>query len=96
MVTLHIEGVWEQRLEKLSGLEGTAKEELAYRLLERGLDQELAELEAEVRAVAEQALSTGASRELTDEDWAAIMTTQPEDVDPGNLAVPPGWEPRKP
>lgn len=91
MVTLHIEGVWEKRLEELSGLDGTPKEELARRLLQRGLEQEIADLLAEVRAVA---ASSGASRELTDEDWAAIMTTRPEDVDAGSLAVPPGWVPK--
>jgi hypothetical protein len=95
MVTLHIEGVWEKRLEELSGLDGTPKEELARRLLQRGLEQELADLLAEVRAVAEQAASSGGSRELTEEDWATIMTTRPEDVDAGSLAVPPGWV-RKP
>lgn len=92
MVVLEIEGEWEQRLEKLSGLDGTPKEELARRLLERGLEEELADLDAQAGAVAEQARAGGASRELTEDDWAEIMSTRPEDVDPDSLAVPPGWQ----
>lgn len=94
MVVLEIEGEWEQRLEKLSGLDGTPKEELARRLLERGLEEELADLYAQVGVIAEQARAGGASRELNEEDWAAIMNTRPEDVDPDSLAVPPGWQPK--
>jgi hypothetical protein len=95
MVTLHIEGEWEHRLEKLSGLDGTPKEELARRLLQKGLEQELAELRAQVQTVADLARAGGPSRELTGDDWAEIMAARPEDVDPNSLAVPPGWRPKK-
>ncbi len=82
-------------MERLSGVEGTPTEDLAQRLLERGLEQELADLDARVRAVAEHAVSNGASRELYDDDWAEIMSTRPEDVEAGSLAVPPGWQPKE-
>lgn len=96
MVTLHIEGKWERRLDKLSGLDDTPREELAYRLLQKGLERELVELETELHDVVTQAKKGGPSRELTETDWADIMSTRPEDVAPDSLAVPPGWRPTHP
>lgn len=57
--------------------------------------QEVAQLRAEVEAVAAAATAEGPSCELTDEDWTEIMSTRPEDVDPMSLAVPPGWRAKK-
>lgn len=96
MVTLHIEGEWELQLERLSVLDGAPKEEVARRLLQKGLEQELVELQDRVQTVADEARAGRPSQELTDDDWADIMATRPEDVDRSSLAVPPGWQPRKP
>lgn len=95
MLTLVIDSEWERQLEKLSGLDGTPTEDLARRLLLRGIEEELADLRAQVADVVEEATASGASRELTGDDWAEILATGPEDVDPNSLAVPPGWRKKK-
>lgn len=76
-------------LELVRSLEARQREEARRRILEEETEHYT---EREVAII--ESWFEGPSEEMTDADWAEIMNTGPEDVDPNSLAVPPGWKPK--